>query len=759
MSVFSASLVGFAVTTAVALGVFVGYRVAVVRHRSRSRDGFFEQVRDAALVTGNGAVIDANAAALEQFGYTREQFIGLPVTSLLVDPGDEKRFVKALIAGPVTDYALRLRTASGEARDFAITASARFDAAGNVIGCRGLARDVTERNRILAELHRAERDYRGLFDHAYDAILILDPSDETVLDVNQRACDLYDVPREQFIGRSMVELSVDPARGAQLVRQTRESGGRYATFQSQQRRSDGTVLDIEINAAEVVYRGRPVILSINRDISARRQAEKAIRDSEARFRLLLESVTDYAIVMLDPAGTIVSWNEGAQRIFGYTEEEVLGRSAAMFSPASVNDELQANLVAAVAYGRLELEVTRVAKHGSRFAAWVSITPMVDENRSLRGFAVVTRDITERKTLEDTRQRLVSVFRVVATEWRDTFDAVDVPIVVVQSNGHIVRLNRAAQLLARTEFRDLVNSRAADIAGEPWQTIARLADRTVREEGALSERVTDRSAVWQVSSFRAGSANDRRAIVVAYDLTLVTQLEASLREKEVAAALGTMVAAVAHEVRNPLFTISAIVDALVARYGTHEGVARYESPLRDQVARLNRLMGDLLQYGKPSPLTLFATSLADAIRAAADDCAALASHMSVAIDVDIDPDLPPAWIDSSRIEQVMQNVIDNAIRHSKPGSSVRVEVRTDDEGFACRVFDEGPGVAAEDVEHVFEPFFSRRHGGTGLGLAIARKIVIAHGGEILLRNREDRQGAVITLRLPCLRRAASLAEAS
>jgi len=736
-----------AIALAGALGVIAGVRLRIFSKRYEG-DDFFEQIRDAALITEDGAILGANQGALDLFGYSRSRFIGLPVASLLTEAGDEARFVQALMNGPVKDLQLRLRTATGEIRECAVTASARFDGDGNLIGCRGLARDVTDRNRILAELRRAEQDYRGLFENAHDAILILDPFDETVLDVNARACILYGFPRESFVGRSMAALSVDPARGEALLRQTRSEGGQYTAFESRQCRGDGSLIDVEIHAATVSYRGRQVILSINRDVSDRRRVEKAVRDSEARFRLLLESVTDYAIAMLDPAGCIVSWNEGAQRITGYRQEEVVGRTIRVFAAPEEANTLVEDLAAAVANGKLEREVVRVRKDGSRFAASVTLTPMVDETFGLRGFAEVTHDITERQQLETARREILAILRDVAAEWTGTFDAVQVPIVLLDAQGQIRRLNRAAQSLGGQPFAQIVRNQASSIENEPWPTVARVARDSFQSGRIESARATSGDAVWQVSSSLTGSSEgERLAIVVAYDLTLVTRLEASLRESEVAAAMGTMVVAVAHEVRNPLFTISATVDACRALYGEHEGVSRYGGSLLEQVHRLNRLMADLLEFGKPNPLDVQPESLNEAIKAAARHCEVVASQVPATILVESVPELPPAAIDRSRIEQVFQNVIDNALRHSPAGGTVRVETTIENTSSISRIIDEGPGVDSENLDSVFVPFFTRRRGGTGLGLAIARKIVNGHGGEISLANREGTQGTVVTIRLP------------
>lgn len=632
----------------------------------------------------------------------------------------------------------------------AVVLTAAAVGGGMFIGFRLRARHhELERDGMTAELRRAESDYRGLFENAYDAILILHPFDEVVLDVNHRACVMYDIPREQFIGRSMVSLSVDPARGKALLRRTREGSGRYATFESTQLRGDGSVMEVEINAAEVSYKGKTVILSINRDISARKKAEQTIRENEERFRLLLENVTDYAIVMLDPVGRVVSWNEGAERITGYSESEVLGHTMSLFLPDEDPKLQRATLAGAAHSGSVSYEASYVRKDGTRFSAAVTITRIFDDKGSLRGFAWVTHDITQRLQLDQTRQELVAVLRDVANEWRETFDAVQAPIVLIDEDGEIRRMNVAAQQLAGRTFEQLIHKRPAQLEGEPWSTIGSLAEQTNIRGVSACQRVTEGKSVWEVSTYPAGTAGARRVIVVVHDLTTVTELEATVRRNEMAAAMGALVAAVAHEVRNPLFTISATLDAWGARYGGHDGMTRYGGTLRDQVARLNRLMVDLLEYGKPHPLQVTATSLRDAIRTAASHCELTAEQRGVAIDIEIG-DLPPACIDAPRMEQVFQNVIDNAVRHSPSGAVVRVSAVAHMAGITCRVIDEGSGLSAGDIENAFVPFYTRRAGGTGLGLAIARKIVVAHGGEISLAGRDDRSGTVVTIRLPIAR---------
>jgi signal transduction histidine kinase len=230
-----------------------------------------------------------------------------------------------------------------------------------------------------------------------------------------------------------------------------------------------------------------------------------------------------------------------------------------------------------------------------------------------------------------------------------------------------------------------------------------------------------------------------------------RLQEALHRREAFAAMGTLVGGVAHEVRNPLFAISATLDAFVARCG---GIDAPGGPLlatlRAQVGRLSALMADLLEYGRPIAPERVRRPLAALAARAVESCAAHTSRVNVAVELSGDPAGPPVLMDEGRLLQVFENLLRNALDHTPSGGRVRMrvgaEVRGGRRGAMFEVRDSGPGFEAADLPCVFEPFFSHRRGGTGLGLSIVRRVVEQHSGQVDASN-DPAGGAVVRVWLP------------
>ncbi len=399
------------------------------------------------------------------------------------------------------------------------------------------------------------------------------------------------------------------------------------------------------------------------------------------------------------------------------------------------------VVAAVVYGR------HIAGHMER-----------DTAEKARHIALLreAREGLEQRVLERTRalRHSEDKLRRAAAEWQETFEAIESPVLLLDGEARIVRANRAAASQAGAQG-DLSGRPVAEVGpGEPWPTLARLV-AGLPEAGSVSAQVEDRARhrTWDVAINRLAHAQDggARAIAVARDVTRIIELQDTVAREEKLAAMGRLVAGVAHEVRNPLFGISGTLDAFQLRQAQGEPFDKYLPVLRRDVGRLQALMRDLLDYGKPERLTLTPTAVESVVSEAVRACGQAGGDVEV--DVAVPKDLPRVLGDRQRLVQVFQNLVQNAIEHAPAGSRVSVEAGLEPHpatGRAvwCAVRDSGSGFRPEDLPRLFEPFFTRRQGGTGLGLSIAQRIVQQHGGSITAEN-DPSGGAVVRVALPVM----------
>jgi PAS domain S-box-containing protein len=488
------------------------------------------------------------------------------------------------------------------------------------------------------------------------------------------------------------------------------------------------------------------------DVTARVRAEHDAQSARLMLSAALQQAGDL-IFITDRDGRMVYVNPAFEKHTGYTAAEVLGQTPRLLKSGLEPPELYRRMWETVLGGGIfESVIANRKKDGQVFFEETCIAPIRDGSGPITHFVSVGRDITVRKQAEVMQRRLQEQVQRSAEEWKATFDAVESPLLLLDTQGCIKRLNRAARDLwgGDLAFREIVGRPVSDRRGEPWNAIAGAAAAAPDSAVSLSASAEDeRGRTWDIAarSFQS-PAGEPSVIVLARDISPLVALQQSLRRSETMSAMGALLAGVAHEVRNPLFGISAAIDAFENEFRERDEFRQYGTLLRAEVARLTTLMHDLLEYGRPVQTQLAPGRLEDVIQRAVRFCALGAREGSVDLVTDLAPDLPPVLMEPGRLVQVFQNVVENAVQHSPAGGRVQVSaaVGNGDGEIRCLVSDAGPGFRTEDRARVFEPFFTRRRGGTGLGLSIVQKIVEEHGGRIQLGNRPE-GGATVTISLP------------
>ncbi|MGH9457743.1 MAG: ATP-binding protein [Thermoanaerobaculia bacterium] len=493
-----------------------------------------------------------------------------------------------------------------------------------------------------------------------------------------------------------------------------------------------------------------------REAAKEKERETELARTLAELENTIQTIPDI-LYTLDVEARLVRWNRKLETATGWSAEELRDRPGFELFPETEKRTFAKAIMDAFATGYAEFETRLLARDGRTIPYQWTAVPLEDATGKVIGLAGAGRDFSEWKRNEEARAHLEELIRNRAREWQLTFDAIESPIVIADAEGRLVRLNRAARdlIAADIPFRELVGRNLAEFADrEPWNAFLQLSTSpTESPSGDAYDAFTQKT--WHVA--RAGLGSIGRtdvegdvSILIGRDITRMLELQETARKNQVMSAVGQLIVGVAHEVRNPIFGISATLDAFEASFAVDEDSRQFFEVLRGEIGRLSELMQELLDYGRPARMELHDGRLADVVAEAVRACDRSAERAQVRIANQVPPDLPLVPIDRSRLAQVFQNLIENAVQFSPAGGAVTIvaEVAEDDgrPAIAASVLDQGKGFPPGDLDRIFEPFFTRRRGGTGLGLSIVHRIVDEHGGTIEAANRPE-GGARMTVFLP------------
>jgi two-component system CheB/CheR fusion protein len=408
-----------------------------------------------------GRFLFVNPAALDVIGRPADQVLGRSDRDFFEDPSvaaalaeNDRRIIQS---GQPEVFEEHIQTPRG-GRHFLTTKAPVRDATGKVTGIVGVARDITERKQAEEALRESEERLVALVAASSDVVYRMSPDWREMRDLRGRGF----IADTGAPTRSWLEKYIHPDDQPLVLATIAEAIRTRSTFQLEHR-----VLRVNGSLGWTFSRAIPIVddsgvilewFGAAADITSRKRAEEALRQSEERLRLLIQGVKDCAIFMLAPDGTVSSWNAGAEKIFGYREEEIVGQPRGLlFGEVDRNaGEPQRSLEEAASTGRGEQDGWRVRKDGSRLWANVLLTALRDEAGNLRGFATVTRDFTDRKraeelhaqesALREARERELAAERAVreASEgWASQLE---------QANGRLIAAAAAAAEAGERESR-------------------------------------------------------------------------------------------------------------------------------------------------------------------------------------------------------------------------------------------------------------------------------------------------------------------
>jgi len=502
-----------------------------------------------------------------------------------------------------------------------------------------------------------------------------------------------------------------------------------------------------------------------------KRIEQAIRErqradeAQARLAAIVES-SDDAIIGKTLDGTIVTWNAGAQRVYGYTAEEIVGKSVSILLSPDHPNELP-KILERISRGESvdHFETVRVRKDGRPVHVALAVSPIRDASGCIVGASTIARDVTQRRRTEEQLKR----FRMALDASRDNVFLID------REQMRFIDANRAACSDLGFERDELLKLGPQDI--EPLYSREQLAEKF---DEVIEKNVT--GVIETVHRRKDGSEfpvevilcplkSDGRDIMVAvarditdrkraeralaeYSQKLEERVEERTRElreaqeqlirKERLAILGQLAGGVGHEIRNPLGVISNAVYFLkMTLPDASDPVKEYLGIISSEVTNAERIVSDLMDLSRTRTRERYHHDISTLINQTLDKSP---PPEGVTLDTAIPSDLPPVFVNSGSVGQVLINLITNAYQAMPEGGRLSITVSQDGDYVRVSIADTGCGIPEENITKIFEPLFTTRSRGIGLGLAVTKNLVESNGGRIEVTSREG-MGSTFTVLLP------------
>lgn len=518
---------------------------------------------------------------------------------------------------------------------------------------------------------------------------------------------------------------------------------------------------------------------IFRDVTAQRRIERE-RTRQllvARTLAAIVETSDDAIIAKDVDGIIRSWNAGAERMFGWTAEEAVGRHISLlFPPERLHEE--DGIIASLRAGRRvdHFETERVRRDGTRIRVSLTISPLKDDAGHVIGASKIVRDVTAQRRAEERERHLLAEAAEANAKFRGLFEQGAMFAGIMDVDGTLREANQLSW--------EACGFTRDQVIGKPfwegpwWAPSAALVERIRQASGEAAAGRTFRAEL----PYFVGDGSERVVDVIIHpirdeaervvflaptgiDVTERKQAEAD-RER-LAADLADadrrkdeFLATLAHELRNPLAPIANMLEVMKRADGDPALLARARDTMERQLAQMVRLVDDLLDLNRIThnrlELRIGPVELATVVRDAVEASRPLAEAGRHALNITL-PDEPlPLHADAARLTQVFANLLNNACRYTPASGTITVTARRDAGEAVVSVRDDGVGIPSNKLDSIFDMFTQvdrsteQAQAGLGIGLTLVKRLVEMHGGSITVRSDGRGRGSEFVVRLPMAR---------
>ncbi|MDW8212442.1 MAG: PAS domain S-box protein, partial [Roseiflexaceae bacterium] len=491
-------------------------------------------------------------------------------------------------------------------------------------------------------------------------------------------------------------------------------------------------------------------------------AERISAEQKLRFHATLLSAVSQAVIATNLAREIIYWSRSAERIFGWSEAEMIGRQVYDLVAEPRDDRQIADMRATVAAGRTwEGEFVLVRRDGTTFPAFVTVAAIYDERQQRSGAIGIISDMTERKrdrqALADANARLQEVnadLRLSRDLLHTIVDNLDDALALIDGNGVIQATNRQFARLFDTPPDALPNKPCSEVCPAIAPIVSRTLSSGLKSSGRVQmHRASGETAILDVYSIPLSDADEAQRVVLRLvDVTERLQLEAIVRQNERLAMSSRLAAIVAHEINTPLQSIQNYL-YLLRSHGSEQS-AEFLDLVSDEICRVSGLLRRLLDLHRPGDGSIELIDCNMVIERVLLLLDSTLSGNGIHVERSLTTPLPKVSGQRDALTQVVLNLLMNAVDAMPYGGVLRITTCSateiiDRSPVLCVqiiVEDTGPGITPDLQERIFDPFFTTKPHGSGLGLAVSRQIVEQYGGRLRVQSIPG-SGAAFIVTLP------------
>ena len=722
----------------------------------------FENVQDVFYQLNNEGIITEISPSVEKYiNYKRENLIGKTSDVFYQNTNNRDMFLQEMQEkGKVTDYEIKLVTNDGIVRDASVSAHLRYDENNNIAGIEGSLRDITERKRIQEALMESEEQYRKLYELSPETIYV--QSEGNIVFINPAGLKLLKAKDEnEIIGRKVLDFIHPEFREivSNRMADIRNNSANAPLKEEKYICLDGSIVDVEVIGTAFTFKGKGAALVVLRDITERKKYEVALKESEERYRILIETMHD-GVMQVDNDDKIQFVNNSMCDILGYTYHELIGK----VGTETIIFKDDWDIVREKNRTRLKgisdiYEVRGIKKTGEIIWLNVSGTPIGDKSGKVIGSVGFLSDITERKRAEEEVIKISQAIKqspvtVVITDIKGDIEYVNPKFVevtgyrpeeVIGSNPRVLKSGEKTS----EEYKDL------------WDTILKGNDWI----GEFHNKKKNGELYWEkasISPVKNSEGKITHFLAVKEDVT-----EKKLKEEELIKAKekaeeserlkSSFLANMSHELRTPMVGILGFAELLRDMTDNPELKDFSDNILRSG-KRLLETLNLILDLSRIEAGKLeMKSSEVDIVQLTNEvyqSYTAEAAKKKIKFTIESSAEQILSKVDERMLWEAINNLINNAIKYTKSGE-VKIELSINENKKAVmKISDTGIGIPKESIGVIFEEFrqvsegYSRGFEGTGLGLTITKNFIEKIGGSITVES-EMGVGSVFKIELPLL----------